>query len=68
MEWGYEIVGTPQGWRCPQCGRVYSPSQPMCLYCGGNIVNTTATINDGDWFARYLRENITIAKVEEENG
>lgn len=23
------------GWICPKCGRVYAPSQNMCLYCGG---------------------------------
>lgn len=23
----------PQGWICPKCGRVYSPTTPMCLYC-----------------------------------
>ena len=23
------------GWICPKCGRVYAPSQEMCLYCGG---------------------------------
>lgn len=22
------------GWICPKCGRVYAPSQEMCLYCG----------------------------------
>ena len=27
---------TPIGWKCPLCGRVYSPTQPMCMYCGGN--------------------------------
>lgn len=23
-----------QGWECPKCGRVYSPTQDMCLFCG----------------------------------
>lgn len=23
------------GWICPKCGRVYAPTQMMCLYCGG---------------------------------
>lgn len=22
------------GWRCPVCGRVYSPYTSMCSYCG----------------------------------
>lgn len=21
------------GWICPKCGRVYSPTTPMCLFC-----------------------------------
>ena len=24
------------GWKCPICGRVYSPSTQMCFYCGNN--------------------------------
>lgn len=24
------------GWRCPVCGRVYSPCVSMCAYCGNN--------------------------------
>lgn len=27
-----------KGWECPKCGRVYSPSTPMCLYCGNKKV------------------------------
>lgn len=23
-----------QGWQCPICGRVYSPTTAMCFYCG----------------------------------
>lgn len=22
-----------EGWICPKCGRVYSPTTPMCFYC-----------------------------------
>ena len=38
----------PRGWICPKCGRVYSPSTSMCLYCGGNtttVINTTTPPN-----------------------
>jgi len=31
-----------QGWQCPICGRVYSPTTAMCFYCGHTkIVSTT---------------------------
>jgi len=23
----------PQGWQCPVCNKVYSPTTPMCLTC-----------------------------------
>ena len=32
----------PQGWQCPICKRVYSPSTPMCYSCG-NYETTTTT-------------------------
>lgn len=31
----YGNIFAQQGWQCPICGRVYSPSTPMCLFCGG---------------------------------
>ena len=34
----------PAGWRCPLCWRVYSPSTPMCFFCGGEVkTNVTGT-------------------------
>lgn len=32
-----------QGWQCPICKRVYSPSTPCCFYCGDNSTTTTNT-------------------------
>lgn len=32
----YTIGPISYGWSCPKCGRVYSPTQEMCLYCGGD--------------------------------
>ena len=36
-EFGSEIPmsGIQQGWQCPVCKRVYSPSTYMCPWCGG---------------------------------
>lgn len=41
----YEDKFIQQGWQCPICGRVYSPSTAMCYYCGDShsYVNTTST-------------------------
>ena len=33
----------PQGWQCPICKRVYSPTTPMCYYCGNVEVKTSNT-------------------------
>lgn len=33
----------PQGWQCPICGRVYSPTTPMCWYCNTGTTDTTST-------------------------
>lgn len=29
------------GWICPKCGRVYAPTQHMCLYCGPGALGLT---------------------------
>lgn len=50
-----EIKNSPSlGWKCPECGRVYSPSTPMCFYCRGNK-SLTVTYNDS---------NTTITKTD----
>ena len=33
-----------QGWECPRCHRIYSPTQNFCLYCNDNrVINITTT-------------------------
>ena len=58
IEWG-----TPTGWRCPGCGRCYSPTQVFCFYCGGGnsrIINSPSTNpGDEDWWEEYLKKNTT---------
>ena len=42
-----------QGWQCPICKRVYSPTTAMCYYCGSRetVTTTTGTVNpqEGCW-------------------
>ena len=44
MGLGYNIgdceikVHASLGWKCPECGRVYSPTTPMCFYCGNKAI------------------------------
>ena len=45
----YQKIPPQQGWQCPLCGRVYSPTTMMCLYCGNSeeSVTTAYTIDYG---------------------
>lgn len=45
MSWPYDQAFAQQGWQCPCCNCVYSPSTPMCFSCGGNnrAVTTSGT-------------------------
>ena len=38
----YEIP-VQQGWQCPLCKRIYSPTTYMCFYCGGDKTETSTT-------------------------
>lgn len=33
INWTREHMWAQQGWQCPCCQRVYSPTTPMCYYC-----------------------------------
>ena len=44
-----------QGWQCPICKRVYSPTTSMCYYCGNTetVTTTTVTVNPQEgWWLR----------------
>lgn len=43
-----------QSWICPKCGRVYSPTTPMCLYCKNE---TSVVSNLSDRFNESINEN-----------
>ena len=63
----YLPLGTPQGWVCPKCGRVYSPMTPTCFHCGGGSYITTdkttpihsPTSDDSEWWKEYLKRTTT---------
>lgn len=35
-----------QGWECPKCGAVYSPSTPMCFNCTGKTDSNNSKVSD----------------------
>ena len=51
----------PQGWRCPECGRVYSPTVPMCFYCSNKETTiqtdktTVIPFDDKEWWDDYQK-------------
>lgn len=61
IDWG------PQGWRCPGCGRYYSPTTPMCFYCGNKEVtyHSGTSIDDSEWWKEYLKQSQTVTPVKD---
>ena len=51
------------GWLCPKCGRVYAPTQMMCLYCGGgkqtDSIQPYVPLQDLTWATTNKIENYT---------
>ena len=47
----FEKLPPQQGWQCPLCGRVYSPTTMMCFYCGNGTetASTTYKVNKTDY-------------------
>jgi len=41
-EW-HSVDFAQQGWQCPICKRVYSPTIPMCYYCGNGVPYTVSS-------------------------
>jgi hypothetical protein len=39
----YQTSFIPQGWECPKCKRVYSPTTQMCSHCPQNNQGVTST-------------------------
>ena len=60
----YEFQIFQQGWQCPVCKRVYSPTTQMCLYCGNGVVTTSGSTTVGDAMIDWLHHD-SITKTEE---
>lgn len=62
----YEFQCVPQGWQCPICKRVYSPSTPMCMFCGGTSVveSSNATGRIGDKEIPFVPLKTTLTEKE----
>lgn len=42
-----------EGWVCPKCGRVFSPTTSQCPYCGGEegaTVPVRPWVSPGPWW------------------
>ena len=48
MTVGHFSFGPQQGWECPKCGGVYSPTTPQCFQCPQATVTTTGACNRMD--------------------
>lgn len=56
-----------QGWQCPICKRVYSPSTMMCYYCGGNTVTSTNASGTGIDWQKHQSVTTAVYKPQKEN-
>jgi uncharacterized OB-fold protein len=58
-----------QGWQCPVCGAVYSPTTPMCYNCTGwkssNIYRTSTGDSVIDWLRRESETKTEEQKEEQ---
>lgn len=65
---GYSDGFAQQGWQCPVCKRVYSPTTPMCLYCGhGTITSTTSDPARENTVNALLVEDLNPMKIQWEH-
>ena len=67
---------TPKGWQCPVCGRVYSPTFPWCVTCGGeqNMITVSnlevkspkpSAWPDENWYAEFLKQTTANTEVDQ---
>ena len=64
----YEFPMTaPQGWQCPICKRVYSPTYPWCIFCGNEQTTTTTTTTVKTDPSQYSTPNDLMAELMRKN-
>ena len=52
-----------QGWECPKCHRIYSPTQSFCLYCNDRRVTYTTTAKP-EWIYKEDTRTGSINNIE----
>jgi hypothetical protein len=53
-----------QGWQCPICKTVYSPTTSMCFFCNPNSNKTTTTTATGyNDFINLVKRDTTTSAV-----
>jgi hypothetical protein len=60
----YNSDFAPQGWQCPICKRVYSPTTPMCYYCGNGVPYTVSSTTAGDFDWLHHESATKAEKIE----
>ena len=61
----YQKIPPQQGWQCPICGRVYSPTTMMCLYCGNGEEFVSTTFTTGYKVDYVHKEDTTKGRVSD---
>ena len=56
-EW-HSVEFAQQGWQCPICKRVYSPTTPMCYYCGNGATTNIETPKTEEDFTEKWKKAI----------
>ena len=62
----YQKILPQQGWQCPICRRVYSPTTAMCFYCGNGEEFVSTTFTTGYKVDYAHNENMTNERVSDE--
>ena len=59
-----EINWMQQGWECPKCGAVMSPTTSVCVNCRGNSNSSATTING--FFMEHAVNTLCMTEADHE--